>query len=93
MKNYNPSNLEVYQIFKEDLRGYVLKVLGIGIVFMLLYSVLPATTDVTDGGVFDRSGVSLRIDLGTGCHYLEGAGGGMIQRVDAEGNHICTGDR
>jgi len=86
------TNEKLYEKFKEDLRGYVLKVLGIAIFLMLLYSVMPFTTDITDGGVFSRSGVHLRIDHGTGCHYLEGAGGGMIQRVDKEGNHICSGE-
>lgn len=86
------TNEELYEKIKGDFQSYILKVLALAIVFMLLYTILPATTDDTDAGVFDRSGVSLRIDYGTGCHYLEGAGGGMIPRLDKEGNHICSGE-
>jgi hypothetical protein len=86
------SNLELYEKIKEDLKAYLLKVFATYVVIVLAYTVIPATTDSTDSGIFSRSGVSLRIDYGTGCHYLEGAGGGLTPRVDKEGNHICTGE-
>ena len=46
-------------------------------------------TDETDAGGGQRSGVTLRIDHGTGCHYLETTGGGITPRLDPAGDHIC----
>lgn len=37
-----------------------------------------------------RSGMKLRIDYGTGCHYLESSNGVLIPRVDENGKHICN---
>lgn len=91
-KDKQVSNLEVYEQFKKDLSNYVFKVVIIAVIIMIGYTLLPNTYDSTDGGMFDRSGVSLRIDHQSGCHYLEGASGGITPRVDAEGNHICTGE-
>lgn len=50
-------------------------------------------TDATDKSRWNRSGMSMYIDHGTGCHYL--AGGGffgkqvLIARVDKNGKQIC----
>ena len=50
-------------------------------------------TDATDKSRLDRSGMSMFIDHGTGCHYL--AGGGffgkqvLIPRLDKEGKQVC----
>lgn len=38
-----------------------------------------------------ESGMYLRIDAMTGCHYLEGTNGGITPRLDAEGDHVCDG--
>jgi len=84
------SNLELYQIFKGDVSRYFLRAVAAFFVLALAYTFIPILTDSTDDGR-DRSGVSLRIDNLTGCHYLEGAGGGITPRVDKEGTHICTG--
>ena len=41
----------------------------------------------------ERSGLGLYTDNRTGCQYLSaGLFGGIIKRVDKDGNHIC-GDR
>ena len=85
------SNLELYQILKGDVSRYFLKVVATFFVLMLAYTFIPILTDSTDDGT-DRSGVSLRIDNLTGCHYLEGTRGGLIARVNKEGTHICTGE-
>jgi hypothetical protein len=92
MNQHKPaSNLEVYIMFKKDLSNYAFKVVVSGIIIIGLYSILPSTTDSTDDGVFDRSGMSLRIDHQTGCHYLGGAGGGLTPRLNKDGTHVCTG--
>lgn len=50
-------------------------------------------TDATDKSRLERSGMSMFIDHGTGCHYL--AGGGffgkqvLIPRLDREGKQVC----
>lgn len=57
-----------------------------------LLSVLTPPDD-TDAGRFNRSGATLVIDRGTGCHYLARLGG-MAPRLDPDGRHICReGDR
>lgn len=39
-----------------------------------------------------RSGMALRIDHATGCHYLAGLFSAPQPRLDASGAHICTGE-
>ena len=36
-----------------------------------------------------RSGLGLRIDDGTGCHWLESRYGGLAPRLAADGKQIC----
>lgn len=36
-----------------------------------------------------RSGVNLRIDHGTGCHYLTTSTGGITPRLGPDGSQIC----
>lgn len=43
--------------------------------------------DSTDGE--QRSGMALRIDYGTGCHYLESSRGNLIQRFNPDGTQYC----
>lgn len=62
-----------------------MKALALVVVFLVGCGVPLDDSDSKDG---TRSGVTLRIDYGTGCHYLEGRRGGLIQRFDADGNHM-----
>jgi len=84
------SNLKLYYMFKDDVSSCLRRLAVIFFVLALVYSFFPILTDSTDNDT-DRSGVSLRIDNLTGCHYLEGTRGGLIARVNKEGTHICTG--
>lgn len=43
--------------------------------------------DETDGNV--RSNMALRIDAGTGCHYLESSDGYLIKRFNPDGTQYC----
>ena len=45
------------------------------------------STDTPD----NRSGMALYIDAKTGCHYLGDGRGGLIPRLDSNGNHVCVG--
>lgn len=45
-------------------------------------------TDETDKDFWNRSGASLVIDHGTGCHYL-GRLGSVTPRLGADGKQIC----
>jgi hypothetical protein len=40
----------------------------------------------------ERSGLILRIDHMTGCHYIGTPFGGITPRLDSDGQHICTGE-
>lgn len=65
-----------------------------GLVLILLGSCSPKDdTDPPDG----RSGMGLRIDHRTGCHYLTSAGllgeSGITPRLDRDGRHVCEAPR
>lgn len=60
------------------------------VVFLVLSMCTPKDeTDPPDG----RSGMGLRIDHGTGCHYLTSASligeSGITPRLRADGTHYC----
>lgn len=69
------------------LLGSVLIYLGYG----LFYAYAFGSADATDGP--DAiSGIAVYVDHGTGCHYLHKPPvGALTPRLDAEGDHICTG--
>ncbi len=75
--------MEVYNKFKKDL------LCCMTIYWILMIIVGGFDRDTTDGEV--RSGMALKIDALTGCHYLEGQRGGLTPRLDKEGLHICEG--
>jgi len=45
----------------------------------------------TDSAEHSRSGLEVRIDNLTGCHYLESKNGYLTLRLDKTGDQICTG--
>ena len=47
--------------------------------------------DATDAGTWNRSGLRLHMDYGTGCQYVSTAGGGLSPRINADGSPICGG--
>ena len=75
--------MDVYNKFKKDL----FLVLVVGLVLQIAYAKLPFFRDNSDGDA--RSGVRVHVDQLTGCEYLGGRNGGIIPRLDADGNHIC----
>lgn len=38
----------------------------------------------------ERSNMRILIDHGTGCQYLQSAGGGITPRLGAKGAHMCV---
>jgi hypothetical protein len=72
-----------------DIKNLLFRVALVILVLTLAWRFLPIGRDSTDGEY--RSGMALRIDALTGCHYLEGSRGGITPRVTANGTHICTG--
>ena len=73
--------MEVYNKFKTDLLVCII----VYWILMIIFGVFDR--DSTDGE--KRSGFALKIDAMTGCHYLEGQRGGLIQRFDSNGRQIC----
>jgi hypothetical protein len=62
------------------------------VLVVLAVTSLVAPTDDTDAGSFERSGMSLHVDHGTGCHYLSRWFSEPVPRLDGEGNHVgCHG--
>lgn len=77
---------------------FVLKASGVAAFFgVFLMLVVPVMVDEidpvnsTDDSRRKGSGLWLHVDALTGCHYLSTFFGGPTPRLDAEGNHVCTG--
>jgi hypothetical protein len=79
----NGGIMEVYKKVKNDLMFFCI------VYLFFIWLTGGMERDSTDGE--RRSGMALRIDAMTGCHYLEGAKGGMTPRLNREGHHICEG--
>jgi len=43
---------------------------------------------LADKGGYSVSQLQLRIDTGTGCHYLVTSSGGITPRLDGQGKHV-----
>lgn len=74
--------MEVYNQIKSDVRWVV----GIIIVLSVIFNFSNVAVDSTDKDGFNRSGVSLVTDYGTGLEYLY-RGGSLIPRLDVNGKH------
>lgn len=62
--------------------------------FILVSGVVGAAispTDDTDTGYWERSGLRLHLDRGTGCEWLSTRAGDLSPRLDASGKQICRG--
>jgi hypothetical protein len=55
----------------------------------MFINALITSVDDTDAGRFERSGLKLRTDYGTGCQYLEAHGGGLTPRMSGEKHVGC----
>ncbi|ARM71090.1 hypothetical protein pVco7_gp102 [Vibrio phage pVco-7] len=67
------------------------KLFIIGFIMIQLFTIVAnffgVGFDETDGNV--RSNMALRIDAGTGCHYLESSDGYLIKRFNPDGTQYC----
>ena len=77
--------MEVYRELRKDLG----MIIGLTMIIHFAWLYLLAGKDATDPP-HGRSGMSLRIDAETGLHYLEGRGGVLTPRLDANGNHMMS---
>ena len=75
--------MNTYEKIKKDMVWFCI----VFILFQCIWNIVPIGRDTTDGK--KRSGMALRIDNMTGCHYLEGSKGGITPRLDGQGNHVC----
>ena len=78
-----------YKKFMHDLRIVILSgALGITLSLIGLDHFMPYdSTDYVDEG--ERSGMTIKIDAKTGCHYLNS--NGLTPRLNKDGTQICTG--
>ena len=75
--------MEVYKEIRKDIgRIIVLVVLS-----SFVYNLFDIAIDDTDKDGFNRSGVHLITDYGTGMQYLY-RGGALVERLDSNGNHM-----
>jgi len=83
--------VRTYQFIKKDL---LWSIAGIVVVFALFdiasnfFNIGFDETDNYESNV--RSNIALRIDHGTGCHYLESSQGHLVKRLTPDGSHLCT---
>lgn len=89
MSDLRPSHLQ------DATSSLAFKLFVAAVVIMILSHVRcnerPDTTDRMTPEDTTASGIHLRIDARTGCHYLEGDDGGITPRLNSNGNHICDG--
>lgn len=71
----------------KEIRRDVLLVCWICLVMQLFWLVFPISKDDTDPP-HGRSGMTLRVDHGTGLHYLESSEGHLIPRLGSDGLQI-----
>jgi len=54
---------------------------------VIVYQPYDSTDDIVN---HNRSGLTLYVDHGTGCHYIKGGlFGSIVPRLDEEGNQYC----
>jgi hypothetical protein len=89
MSDLRPSHLH------DAASSLAFKLFGAAVVILILSQVRcnerPDTTDRMTPEDTTASGMHLRIDARTGCHYLEVTDGGITPRLDSDGRHICDG--
>lgn len=76
--------MEVYKRIKVDLIWFLLTIF----ILKTVFHYLPIGRDSTDG--YERSGMILRVDALSGCHYLESEHGGLTPRLGADGRQLCN---
>ena len=77
--------MEVYNKIKSDI--ILIAMFYVTTMFLTLWLAGDLDRDSTDGE--RRSGVVLRIDAMTGCHYLESSKGSLTPRLDSQGQNVC----
>jgi hypothetical protein len=60
------------------------------LIAVLISALLGYGMDDSDASAWNRSGLKLHTDHLTGCQYFQAPNGGLLQRVDRDGRHICT---
>jgi hypothetical protein len=68
-------------------------VIAVALVLTLLANTFDWNVDSTDIDGWNRSGLTLRTDHGTGCQYLVTKSGGVTPRIDSRGNPMCGGKK
>ena len=78
----------------------IIKTARNNMLFIILMAILvilnfARSTDDTDKSRFNRSGMSLYTDHGTGCQYISTQNGmfgkgQLMPRLDKDGKHVCV---
>ena len=67
----------------------LIKIFTVALVVLWVAGLYGYGMDYIDASATNRSGLRLHTDHLTGCQYLQGQNGGLIQRLDRDGRHIC----
>lgn len=80
----------IYNKIKEDICWVVCIYFTVILLTSLIFNGFAIGFDETDDKLNKtRSGMELRIDHGTGCHYLESSKGMLTPRLQVDGTQIC----
>ncbi len=86
------SALAAYRELKRDLAWFIVWIFAV-MALLAFAGAMGWSPDVDDTDLSPRvrSGMVLRTDHGTGCQYLEAAGGGITPRLRPDGKPLCAG--
>lgn len=76
------------------LNGFLIFVMGAAFAWALaelFRGVFSLGLDATDADTWNRSGMRLHMDYGTGCMYLSTASGSLTPRLNSAGVPMCSG--
>lgn len=83
--------VRTYQFIKKDLLWSLAGIVVVFAIFKYAADFFNIGFENTDNYETNtRSKMALRIDHGTGCHYLESSKGHLIKRRTSDGSHLCT---
>lgn len=74
-----------HAIFKKNLAAFMNVMIALLIGWLVFSLIAGWPTDDTDKSAWERSGVKLVRDYGTGCQYLQTTQGSLTPRLDADG--------
>jgi hypothetical protein len=68
----------------------LIKIFTVALVVLWVAGLFGYGMDDSDASATNHGGLRLHTDHLTGCQYFQAQNGGLLQRLDRDGRHICT---